>query len=158
MSPDKVRLQLSQFASKMPQSIRAPLGIAGLYKHVLPFYVAQSAQPPSNAVITDVRSKPRFENGDARHFSPYLRLGRRESRTEYDRKGDSKFGEASHYLITRSARASTFGGIVRPICLAVLRLMTNSNFFGCSTGMSPGLLPLIILSTYMAERRNKSAR
>src|SRR6476619_5526963 len=28
------------------------------------------------------------------------------------------------HLITRSALASTFGGIVRPICLAVLRLMT----------------------------------
>ena len=26
------------------------------------------------------------------------------------------------------ARASTFGGIVRPICLVALRLMMNSNF------------------------------
>ena len=32
------------------------------------------------------------------------------------------------------ARASTSGGIVRPICFAVLRLITNSNFVGCSTG------------------------
>src|SRR5438132_1273188 len=30
------------------------------------------------------------------------------------------------YLITLSARARTLGGIVRPICLAVLRLITNS--------------------------------
>jgi hypothetical protein len=51
------------------------------------------------------------------------------------------------YLITRSARASTFGGIVRPICLAVLRLITNSNFVGCSTGMSAGFAPFRILST-----------
>jgi plasmid stability protein len=35
--------------------------------------------------------------------------------------------------MTLSARASTFGGIVRLICLAVLKLMINSNFFGCST-------------------------
>ena len=38
------------------------------------------------------------------------------------------------YLITLSALARTFGGIVRPICLAAFRLMMNSNFFGCSTG------------------------
>src|SRR5204863_9835869 len=54
---------------------------------------------------------------------------------------------ACFHLITRSARASTFGGIVRPICLAALRLTRNSNFFGCSTGKSAGLAPLRILST-----------
>src|SRR4030095_13413890 len=43
---------------------------------------------------------------------------------------------AWRYLITLSARASTFGGIVRPICLAAIRLMMNSNFFGRSTGRS----------------------
>src|SRR4030095_1807956 len=43
-----------------------------------------------------------------------------------------------NYLMTLSARASTFGGIARPICLAVLRLMISSNFFGCSTGGSAG--------------------
>src|SRR4030095_5572028 len=47
---------------------------------------------------------------------------------------------AYDYLITLSALASTFGGIVRPICFAVFRLMMNSNFFGCSTGMSAGWL------------------
>jgi hypothetical protein len=51
------------------------------------------------------------------------------------------------YLITLSARASTFCGIVRPFCFAVLRLITNSNFVGCSTGSSAGFAPLRILST-----------
>ena len=41
--------------------------------------------------------------------------------------------------MTRSARASTFGGIVRPICFAVFKLITNSNFVGCSTGKIGGL-------------------
>ena len=41
--------------------------------------------------------------------------------------------------LTLSALASTFGGIVRPIFLAVLRLMTNSNFVACCTGRSAGL-------------------
>src|SRR5215472_15523469 len=56
-------------------------------------------------------------------------------------------GASRGYLMTRSARASTVGGIVRPICLAVFRLITNSNFVGCSTGRSPGFAPFNILST-----------
>jgi hypothetical protein len=36
--------------------------------------------------------------------------------------------------MTSSARASSDGGIVSPRALAVLRLMTNSNLVGCSTG------------------------
>ncbi len=59
----------------------------------------------------------------------------------------------SFHLITLSALASTLGGIVRPICLAVFRLITSSNFVGCSTGRSAGLLPFRILSTYYATRR-----
>ena len=51
------------------------------------------------------------------------------------------------HLISLFARASTSGGIVRPICFAVLRLITSSNFVGCSTGRSAGLAPLRILST-----------
>jgi hypothetical protein len=57
------------------------------------------------------------------------------------------------HLITRSALANTFGGIVMPICLAVLRLITNSNLVGCSTGKSAGLVPLRILSVMIAARR-----
>src|SRR4030095_15825642 len=60
------------------------------------------------------------------------------------------------YRITLSAFVSVHCGIVRPICLAVLRLITNSNFVGCSTGMSAGLVPLRILSTKIAARRYKS--
>src|ERR1044071_6880941 len=56
------------------------------------------------------------------------------------------------HLITLSALASTFGGIVRPICLAAFRLITNSNLVGCSTGRSAGLAPFKILSTIKAAR------
>jgi Arc/MetJ-type ribon-helix-helix transcriptional regulator len=35
------------------------------------------------------------------------------------------------HLITLSARARTFGGMVRPICLALLKLITNSRVVGC---------------------------
>ena len=40
------------------------------------------------------------------------------------------------YSITSSASATRFGGAVRPRLFAVLRLMTNSNLVGCSTGRS----------------------
>ena len=60
---------------------------------------------------------------------------------------DTRHSRPSSYLITLSALTSTFGGIVTPICLAVFRLITNSNFLGCSTGRSAGLAPLRILST-----------
>src|SRR6185295_18695378 len=62
------------------------------------------------------------------------------------------------HLMTLSALASTFGGIVSPICLAALRLMINSNFVGCSIGRSAGLAPLRILSTYVAARRHRSTK
>ena len=60
---------------------------------------------------------------------------------------------AFFYLINLFARASSSGGIVRPICFAVLRLMMNSNFVGCSTGRSAGLALFRILSTKYATRR-----
>src|SRR4030095_15627394 len=51
------------------------------------------------------------------------------------------------YRMTCSARPRSDGGIVSPSAFAVLRLMTNSNFVGCSTGRSARLAPLRILST-----------
>src|SRR5204863_9850222 len=46
------------------------------------------------------------------------------------------------YSITSSAVASSDDGTVRPNAFAVLRLTINSNFVGCSTGMSAGDTPL----------------
>ena len=59
------------------------------------------------------------------------------------------------YSTTSSAATSSVCGIVRPSSFAVLRLMTNSNFVGCSTGRSLGLAPRKILSTYSAARWNR---
>ena len=52
----------------------------------------------------------------------------------------------------RRARAA-LAELSRPSALAVLRLITSSNFVGCSTGRSAGLAPFRILSTYAALRR-----
>ena len=77
--------------------------------------------------------------GDGQDHSPSV------SRWCPDCGGNS--GAASGHSMIWSARDSTDGGIVRPRVLAVLRLITISNFVGCSTGRSPGLAPLRILST-----------
>ncbi len=71
--------------------------------------------------------------------------------------GVGRVGRAP-YSITWSARHRTDCGIVSPIALAVLRLITSSNLVGCSTGRSPGLAPFRILSTKVAARRAKSFR
>ena len=57
------------------------------------------------------------------------------------------------HWITLSAFISVHCGIVKPIWFAVLRLITNSNFIGCSTGRSEGLAPFRIRSTKYATRR-----
>src|SRR6266446_5212460 len=63
-----------------------------------------------------------------------------------------------HHWITSSARCSSGCGIVRPSTLAVLRLITSSNFVGCSMGRSAGFAPLKILSTYTAACRYISGK
>src|SRR6187200_3336320 len=51
------------------------------------------------------------------------------------------------HSITSSARPNRVVGTSRPSALAVLRLITNSNLVGCSTGRSAALAPFKILST-----------
>ena len=47
-------------------------------------------------------------------------------------------GSGTGYSITWSARSRSVCGIVKPRALAVFRLITSSNFVGCSTGSSAG--------------------
>ena len=54
---------------------------------------------------------------------------------------------ADRHSTIRSARNASAGGIVRPMALAALLLIANSNVVGCSTGRSPGFVPFKILST-----------
>ena len=77
-------------------------------------------------------------------------IGRRRAPGEADsrtRRSWPRRSSTVFYSMTWSARPSTDGGIVRPSALAVFRLMTSSNFVGCSTGRLAGFAPLRILST-----------
>ena len=61
------------------------------------------------------------------------------------------------YRITSSARCRTDCGIVTPNARATSRLISNSNWVGCSTGRSAGFAPRRIRSTKWARRRSCSA-
>src|SRR5262249_47045723 len=86
--------------------------------------------------------------------SPPVRARRERPRRR--RPADQGDELAPLHSISSSARSRNDSGIVRPSPLAVVRLMTRSNFVGCSTGMSAGLAPCKILSTISAVRRNRS--
>jgi hypothetical protein len=51
------------------------------------------------------------------------------------------------HSITSSARSRNDSGIVSPMVLAVLRLITSSNLLDCTTGKSAGFSPLRIRPT-----------
>jgi hypothetical protein len=84
---------------------------------------------------------------------PPLRCG---ELTKWATTGLLQRRERHYYSITASARIRNDSGIVRPSAFAVLRLITNWNLVGCSTGMSSGLPPRRILITKIALRRNDS--
>ena len=52
--------------------------------------------------------------------------------------------------MTRSARAGTFGGIVKPICFSAFKSMMNSNFVNSLTGKSTGLTIFLSLISIVA--------
>jgi hypothetical protein len=56
------------------------------------------------------------------------------------------------HSITSSARARRVGGTATPSTFAALRLITNSNVVGSSTGKSAGRAPFNILSAWTAAR------
>src|SRR5262249_41575814 len=74
-------------------------------------------------------------------------LPARRQRPRGRRAAEQRDELAPLHSITSSARASSVGGTSRPSALAVIRLMTRSNFVGCSTGRPPGFVPRRILST-----------
>jgi hypothetical protein len=94
-------------------------------------------------------------SGQAGSLPPCSRFHNEPCFLDRSHPGTLRTLSLSYWMIS-SARASTEGGIVRPICFAAFRLMMNSNFVGCSMGRSAGLAPLRILSTNVAARRSIS--
>src|SRR5688500_1887429 len=98
------------------------------------------------------------KNSYAGNFLGLLRPGWKAKGKEQGSYSDLNDCVTQSHLITLSARASTFGGIVNPICLAVFRLITSSKFLACSTGISVGVVPLRTLSIRTAARRKAAGK
>jgi hypothetical protein len=63
----------------------------------------------------------------------------------------SGFGKPPHSIAWSARTRSDFASL-SPIAFALVGLTTRSNLVGCSTGISPGLIPFGILSTTSAAR------
>src|SRR2546425_4565699 len=125
----------------------------------LPFNITEISQavpkcsPPGFVKVGRIRRQEAYPPG----LPCLLRLSGKWRR-HYSKRESAEESASVHHSITWSARSSSDCGIVRPSALAVLRLITSSNFVGCSTGRAAGLAPLRILSTYVAVRRKMSRR
>ena len=128
-------------------------GAFGVGKDRKNLYIANAAFPFFRARIPAGRASCGCISGSL------VSRGRKEqSRTGYE-GGRAAAGSHLHtdahthtYLSTSSAWKRSTGGMVRPSVCAVLRLITNSNCIGRSTGRSAGLLPFRILSIWAAMR------
>src|SRR5262249_53072079 len=131
--------------------------ITGLDDEILLLDISQCLEPllqSSEQGFGDVFIRGR-QKADPVELSGLLRLDGK--RCHKDGKGEHEERQRGH-LITSSASISRDGGTVILSAAAVFRLMTSSNFIGCSMGRSAGLVPFRILSTYAAACHHASGR
>src|SRR5262249_47528784 len=83
----------------------------------------------------------RCEHADAAHPVWLLRARRERPRGCRTAKKGDELAPPNH-SITSSASASSLSGISRWRAFAVVRLITNSNLVGCTTGRLAGFSPL----------------
>ena len=135
-----------QVGRQRPQPVRLILRIAVFDRNVLARHISGFAQAAAKAFhqVRALAGRKAVQEPDHRHRR--LLRARRE-RPRRPRAAEQRDELAAFHSITSSARASSVGGISRPNALAVLRLITSSNFVGCITGKSAGLVPFKILPT-----------
>jgi hypothetical protein len=137
-----------RISSVLPPAQRTSIRI--LRRWPSPVAAALVAMPQRGLRFRIVRGES-HEHADAPHpLRPLRARGKRPCGRRAAEQGDER---APPHSITSSARARRVAGKSRPIAFAALRLMTSSNFVGCSTGKSAGFDPLRILSTKVAARR-----
>ena len=148
MHHDDVHLVAYQFGREAREPVVLVLGESVLKRNVLAFDITEFTQARTEAqerLHVDAFGGG-AEKTDPRQLLRLLGLGS-EWRGE---DAGAHYGDERppvHHWIISSARTKMDCGIVSPRALAVFRLITSSNLVGCSTGRSPGLAPLRILST-----------
>src|SRR5205085_351157 len=134
---NQIDLKTNQLRCKVGQALTLLLGKSVLDGEILSLNPSKLAHFLQERVHED-RAAGRtreIQVTDAEDFSRLLRLNQRAKRKEHHAKSkDDDFSlhvffsrlstcHSPRHLITLSALASTFGGIVKPICFAVLRLI-----------------------------------
>jgi GAF domain-containing protein len=146
---------------ELGRNLAVPLGTAPgpakCHCHVTTFGPAEFAQSLDEGghPRARLRQRARTQESNRRQFACLLRARRERPGSRAAEQRDER---AASHSITSSARNRNDSGIVKPIALAVVRLMTSSNLDGCSTGISPGFVPRKTLSTNSAVRRNRSGK
>ena len=147
----------------------APCSVSAFAGHYDDEGVISLTRQPVNTPRSAMQSERIMRAGHCRKKGTLLRQGKRsqgQPSLQWERKPtvppsqcgrQCLPGSPAHRMIS-SAWKRSVGGMVRPNSCAVFRLMTSSNFMGCSTGKSAGLAPFRILSTYLATPWNWSGR
>ena len=104
------------------------------------------AEPAARPTERTSRDFVPWRFSDAGHRSAWL--ARRRRRPKTCTLPDSCAAARQPHSITLSARSRKDSGIVTLSALAVFRFTTSSNFVGCSTGRSVGLVPRRSLASW----------
>src|SRR5262245_9025536 len=111
---------------------------AAFNRHVLALEVADFVEAPAER-----RGKGRIGRSGIDEIRPPVSTGRNRPRNRRAAEQCDELATTAH-SITSSASASTLSGILTPSAFAVLRLITNSNLVGCTTGRSATFSPFKI--------------
>ena len=107
---------------------------------------AESASLLQHGMLADVRDVI-FDRIRRFMRCPLIPRQRPDSRHRFSSAWCQYQQPRGRYSITASARSKIEVGNSMPTAFAVLRLTTNSNLLGCSTGRSAGLAPRSTLAT-----------
>src|SRR5262245_55717299 len=143
-------LQMDEFSHDLGEMLDPPLRPAILDRDraiLNPAEFTQSLHKRADPTVVEGR-RVGAQEPDSRQFR--WRLGARHQRPRR-RPAKHRDERAPVHSMTSSARAMRAFGTSNPSALAVLRLITSSNFVGCCTGRSAGLAPFRMRSTYEAD-------
>ena len=148
---DDIYVRAHKVGRKLAHPVQDPASVPLLDCDVPAFDVAERSQALAEGIRIASRVGSLTQESDACKLRRLLRPCRERPRRR--RAAEQRDELAPPHSITSSASARNGAGTVRSIALAVLRLMTSSNFADCSTGRSAGFVPRRILSAYSAARR-----
>jgi hypothetical protein len=123
--------------------LSSPICILGIAEAELVKYACNAFYTTKITFANEIGRLARKRSQECHEGTNLAQVGRRADRAHIAVRA----AVIAAHRITSSAWKRMDEGSVRPRAWAVLRLMTNSNLVGLSTGSSAGLVPFRILST-----------